>query len=146
MKVSCIIIKYNIMTERSFTVSTTKKTHFRLHVLRLSLSTFQNTAFFCAKKKQDWERIEENLFISDLLSFKMLMRVLKILSIMSSQHAHLNAVNSDKNFKIFFNSTQRQNRDSEKEVDIHDSEKLNSDKSVNIVEASSNEKSMMIHH
>ena len=74
------------------------------------------------------------------------MRVLKILSITSSQHAHLNAVSSDENFKDLSNSTQKQNRDFEKEVDIHDFEKLNFNKLINTTETSFNERLMTIYY
>ena len=65
---------------------------------------------------------------------------------MSSQYAHLNAVNFNENFRNFSNFIQKQNKDFEKKADTHDSKKSDSDKSVNTAKALFNERLIIIHH
>ena len=107
IKISCIITEYDIIIKKNSITLIIKKAHFRLHALKLSLNAFQSIILSCAKRKWDWERIKKNLFIFNLLSFKMFIRVLKILSIVLFQYAHLNAVDSDENFEDFSNFTWR---------------------------------------
>ena len=81
MKVNYIIIKYDIIIKKSSTVLTVKRIHFRLHALKLLSDIFQSITLSYVKRKWDWKRIKENLFIFNLSSFKMFMKILKILNI-----------------------------------------------------------------
>ena len=74
------------------------------------------------------------------------MKILKILSITSFQHAHSDAVNFNENSENLSNFIWKQNKNSEKEVNTHDFKKSDFNKSVNTAETSSDERLMMIHH
>ena len=57
------------------------------------------------KRKQNQEKIKENLFIFNLLFFKMFMKILKILNITSLQHVYLSAVSLNENSEDFLDFT-----------------------------------------